>query len=450
MHINAPHINQIYFLGIGGIGMSALAFHFLKQGKNVLGYDKTKTELCKTLEEAGAKIEYDFNLDLAKSLSKAHSIVIYTPAIKEDQPIFSYFIDQHFFCVKRAKVLGEISKDKTCIAIAGTHGKTTITCMLGHILKGNNEPVTVFAGGISDNYNSNYIYNGDDIYVVEADEFDKSFLNLTPDFAVISNVDADHLDIYSSKENIDKSFEEFAALVKDKAKLFHDESINFGGKTIGLETTADSYAKNIRIESGTYLFDFHYNGNLIKDVELKIPGKHNLFNALCALNLAIAYNPDKAKAYAKALSTFSGVRRRFNYIVKTEEYTVIDDYAHHPTEINAVFTAIKEMHPGKKTMVIFQPHLFSRTRDFMNEFAEFLSGFDTVRLLDIYPAREKPIENISAHRLLELITSEDKKIIPKSEIYFEILEKKHSICALLGAGDIGVEAQIIKQQFNNV
>jgi UDP-N-acetylmuramate--alanine ligase len=443
------HINQIYFLGIGGIGMSALAFHFLEHGKEVLGYDKTKTDLCKSLEEKGAKIEYDFELKLAKTLKQSSSFVIYTPAIKEDHPVFEYFLKKGFTCTKRAKALAEISRKKTSIAVAGTHGKTTITCMLGHILMENDEPVTVFAGGISENYQSNYFANGDEVFVLEADEFDRSFLNLNPDYAVISNVDADHLDIYSSKENFKKGFEDFAGLIKNKSNLYHNNTLDFNGKTIGLDNSADIFADRISIQNGTYIFDYYYPDKHLKNLSLKMPGEHNLFNALCALSLAIAYNPTKSESYARSLSTFKGVKRRFNYVIDNEKYTIIDDYAHHPTEINAVLKAIRQMHPDKKAMCIFQPHLYSRTRDFMGEFAEVLSNFDIVRLLDIYPAREKPIKNISSERLLETIDLTDKKLISKKEILKEISLQKNTRIAILGAGDIGIEVEKIKKQFDN-
>jgi len=443
------HIDHMYFLGIGGIGMSALAFHFLELGKDVLGYDKTKTALCTALEEKGAKIEYNEDLELAKTLDKNSAMVIYTPAIKEDQPVFDYFLKNNFDCVKRAKVLGEISREKTTIAVAGTHGKTTITCMLGHLLKENNEPVKVFAGGISENYKSNYFGNGNEVYVLEADEFDRSFLNLNPDYAVISNVDADHLDIYSSFENFEKSFTDFSNRVKDKSNLYHNSNLDFQGKTIGVENDADVYADHIRIENGTYIFNFNYEGKQIDNVRLKMPGEHNLFNALCALSLAIAYKPQKSEGFAKSLNTFKGVRRRFNYIVESETHTIIDDYAHHPTEIKAVHSAIREMHPHKKAMCVFQPHLYSRTRDFMTEFAEVLSNFDVVRVLDIYPAREKPIENVDSGKLLEMISLSDKKLISKEDLPSEISLHTNITIALLGAGDIGVEAQKIKKQFGN-
>lgn len=429
--------------------MSALAFYYLELGKDVLGYDKTKTDLCVSLEKKGAKIEYDYNLKLAKTLNKHSSLVIYTPAIKEDQPVFEYFLKHNFECVKRAKVLGEISRKKISLAVAGTHGKTTITCMLGHILKENNEPVTVLAGGISENYNSNYFANGDDVFVLEADEFDRSFLNLRPDFAVISNVDADHLDIYSSKENFEQGFKDFAALIKNKSNFYHNHSLDFHGKTIGFENDADVYADAVRIENGSYIFNYHYGDESIDNLNLKMPGEHNLFNALCALSLAIAYKPEKALDFAKSLSSFKGVKRRFNYIAETPSHTIIDDYAHHPTEIKAVLLAIKEMHPDKRIMCVFQPHLYSRTRDFMDEFAEVLSRFDAIRLLDIYPARETPIENITSAALLNAIGLTDKKLISKEAIVQEIYEFKNGIAVLLGAGDIGVEAQNVKKQFDN-
>lgn len=449
MNVTLEHIKAIYFIGIGGIGMSALAFHFLRIGKSVYGYDRIQSDISSQLEEKGATIEYDFELKLASKISKAESLIVYTPAIKSDQPVYEFFKSHDYILYKRAEILGEITKNKVCIAVAGTHGKTTISAMLAYLLKENNEKVTAFLGGVSQNYQSNYIYNGEEVFVVEADEYDRSLLKLHPDIALVSNIDADHLDIYKDKADLEETFSAFSDLVKDENLFFHLKGLNLKGKTINVEKPADYYTENLKIENGIYHFDWILPHQNVKGVKLQMPGQHNLFNALCALSLATAYKPEKAEQFAEALLKFNGVKRRFNYVVNNEDLVIIDDYAHHPSEIDAVHAALREMYPHEKAMVIFQPHLFSRTRDFADDFAKVLSKFDEVNLLDIYPAREKPIEGITSDFLNEKIKNSKKEVIEKQDIISRIRTTNCKVVALLGAGDIGLEAVNLKNYYNH-
>lgn len=449
MSIDFKHIKQIYFIGIGGIGMSALAFHFLRQGYEVFGFDRTASDICTSLESKGAKIEYNEDLALAKTIKKENSLIIYTPAVKPTNKVFNHFYAKHFALYKRAQILGEISRDKICVAVAGTHGKTSITSMLAFLLKENNLPVTAFLGGVSQNYQSNYIYQGDDIYVIEADEFDRSLLQLKPDYALISNIDADHLDIYESVEDLKQTFQKFADLIKDKTHFFYQKGLKFEGQSLSANETADIYAQNIEIKDGIYHFDWVLEGKAIKNLSLKMPGEHNVFNALGALSLAAALRQELAENFARTLSHFEGVYRRFNYLVKAKHKVIIDDYAHHPSEISAVHKAVRQMYPEEKVMAIFQPHLFSRTRDFADDFAKSLSAFDQVNLLDIYPAREEPLEGINAEFLKEKVCNDHKKVISKSEILNVIFDSVCNVIVMMGAGDIGIEAQNIKKSFSH-
>lgn len=449
MNINLEHIKTMYFIGIGGIGMSALAFHFLRLGKSVYGYDRIQSEISLQLEESGARIEYDVDLKLASEISQSESLIIYTPAIKSDQPVFEYFTSHAYQLYKRSEVLGEITKNNICIAVAGTHGKTTISAMLTYLLKENDENVTGFLGGISQDYQSNYVYNGDDVIVVEADEYDRSLLKLHPDIALVSNIDADHLDIYSDKTDLEQTFKAFTELVEDKSKLFHHKDLNLNGNSVQVEKPADYYTENLKIENGVYHFDWVLPNQKIEDVKLQTPGQHNLFNAISALALATAYKPEKAQKFADSLGHFSGVKRRFNYIANEEDFAIIDDYAHHPSEIEAVHSALREMYPDKKVMVIFQPHLFSRTKDFAEEFAVALNKFDSIKLLEIYPAREKPIEGITAKFLCDKVKNKDKEVIEKPDILSKIRTSHCEVIALLGAGDIGLEANRLKYYYNH-
>lgn len=449
MSIDFKHIKQIYFIGIGGIGMSALAHHFLRQDYDVFGFDRTKSDNCKSLDSKGAKIEYNEDLKLAKTLKKEQSLIIYTPAVKPTHAVYHHFHSNGFSLYKRAKILGEISQQKICIAVAGTHGKTTITSMLAFLLKDNNLPVTAFLGGISQNYQSNYVYGGDKVYVIEADEFDRSLLQLKPDYALISNIDADHLDIYESVKDLRQTFNTFANLVEDKSKFFYQSGLHFEGHSVGLNNKADFYAENINIKDGVYHFDWVTPIKTIKNVSLQMPGEHNVFNAVCALCLASSYQPDLAEQFAVSLAKFEGVKRRFNYAIRTEELVIIDDYAHHPSEIEAVHQAVRQMYPGEKIMAIFQPHLYSRTRDFAEDFAKSLSQFDQVNLLEIYPAREEPIEGIDAKFLYDKILNPHKEIIEKKDISKAISNANTKVMVMMGAGDIGLEVQRVKKIFNH-
>ena len=445
--LNLDNIQSFYFIGIGGIGMSALARYFNAQGKHVSGYDKTKTTLTSQLEDEGITINFKDDSSLIPSEvlgDREHSLIIYTPAIPKDHQQFEFLKNRDFNILKRAQLLGQISKEKFTMAVAGTHGKTTTTAILGHLLKETGAKVTAFLGGISEDINSNLIMQGDEVIVLEADEFDRSFLNIHPNYAAVTSVDADHLDIYGKKEELEKSFSEFVSQVSEDGKLFLKNGLPFKGLSIGIEDSSNYSAKNIKIENGTYVFDLVTPANTLEKLEFNLPGRHNLTNAVTALAMAIEYGSPTGHL-ARALSSFQGVKRRFNYKIKTEQVVLIDDYAHHPTEINAVHQAVREMYPNKKVLAVFQPHLFSRTRDFAEDFATSLSQFDAVFLLDIYPARELPIEGISSAWLLDLISNPDKKLVSKQDLSSEMKEKDYEINVMIGAGDIGEEVESVRK-----
>lgn len=428
---------NIFFIGIGGIGMSALARYFHSLGKNVYGYDKTSTRLTKSLENIGMQIHYTDDLaNVPTHLSSDNTLVVVTPAVPKSHTEWNYFVDNHFDIKKRSEVLGLITKDTYCFAVAGTHGKTTTSAILGHILHQSGVDVTAFVGGIVENYHTNLIGSGKTVTVVEADEFDRSFLQLYPDMACVTSMDADHLDIYGDASHIEESFVEFADKIKDKSKLFTPTDLSLKATKVGFEDDATIQAKNIRVQQGAYVFDVDVDGEIISDICFYLPGKHNLSNALMALSMAKKYgvSGDDIK---KALASFKGIERRFSYRVKTEQLVLIDDYAHHPTEIKAVYEAVKELYPSQKNMVIFQPHLFSRTRDFLDDFAQSLSAFDEVILLDIYPARELPIEGINSALLLSKIKNENKKLATMDELNELVKNTGAPVVVMLGAGDIG-------------
>jgi len=428
---------NIFFIGIGGIGMSALARYFHSVGKSVYGYDRTNTELTRELKKIGMSIHYTDDVNnIPSSLTKENTLVVITPAIPKSHSEWNYFIDNGFEIKKRSEVLGLITKDTYCFAVAGTHGKTTTTAILGHILHQSGVDVTAFVGGIVENYHSNLIGNGKTVTVVEADEFDRSFLKLYPDMACVTSMDADHLDIYRDSSHIEDSFREFANKIQDKTKLFAPTDLSLNATKIGFSQSDSFQAENIRIENGAYVFDVHTTEETIKDIRFHLFGKHNLSNALMALSMAKTYGISDENI-RKALESFKGIERRFSYKIKTDNLVLIDDYAHHPTEINAVYKAVKELYPTRKNLVIFQPHLFSRTRDFLEGFAESLSQFDEVILLDIYPARELPIEGITSGLLLEKINNSNKKLVSKQELDNEVLTSNAQIIAMVGAGDIG-------------
>ena len=433
-----------FFIGIGGIGMSALARYFNQKELKVVGYDKTKTELTQTLEEEGIEVYYkqDIEENVLKNFPQESTLVVFTPAISSNSVLFDYFKADGFDMYKRAFVLGEITKNLPTLAVAGTHGKTTTSAILTHILKANQIKLTAFCGGILQNYKTNYIGDGEDVVVIEADEFDRSFLQLHPSAAVITSMDADHLDIYGTSESLTLAFQEFSNLVP-RGHLYANATLDMEAQSIAVNHSADYSIQHIIIENGNYRFNFESKDVILKDIQFSLPGHHNLFNAAAALCLAIDFKPSYADQFARALASFEGVQRRFNYIYKSDFLIVIDDYAHHPKEIDAVHQAISEMHPEKKSVVIFQPHLFSRTKDFADEFAKSLAQFDEVNLLDIYPAREEPVEGITSKYLLELIDHPKKQLILKNDIQDRVKNAGDEVIVLLGAGDIGIEASKI-------
>ena len=437
---------NIYFIGIGGIGMSALARYFVAKGNTVSGYDKTPSAITKSLQDLGVSIHFEDAINAIPETFKnpETTLVVYTPAIPKTHKELNYFIQSNFEIKKRSEVLGDITEDTFCFAVAGTHGKTTTTSILGHLLKECNVEMTAFLGGISENYNSNLIENGTKVTVVEADEFDRSFLTLSPDFACITSMDADHLDIYGDASELIKSFKDFTKKIKPKGKLFVRNGLPISGITYGVEDDSDYSAQNIRIENGTYIFDVKTPEKTLENFRFNLPGRHNLSNAMVALAMCLEYNIPE-KDLVKALMSYKGVKRRFTYQIKTEDLVYIDDYAHHPEEINAVYQAVREMYPNDEVLAIFQPHLFSRTKDFADEFAEALSQFDELILLDIYPAREIPIEGINSEWLLSKINNPKKRLVAKESLVTEIKKRTSKIILTIGAGDIGVEVIKIKK-----
>jgi UDP-N-acetylmuramate--alanine ligase len=444
--MNLENIHNVYFIGIGGIGMSALARYFHAKNKYVSGYDKTPTEITNALTDLGISIHFEdsvANID-ERFFNSNNTLVVYTPAIPKDHMELAYFNNNHYQVMKRAAVLGVITKNTFCMAVAGTHGKTTTTSILGHLLKVCDVPVTAFLGGISENYQSNLILNGTDVTVVEADEFDRSFLTLSPDLACITSMDADHLDIYGNAEALISSFQDFAKKIKQTGKLFVRNGLPLNGITYGLEDNSDYTIKNIKIENGTYVFDVKTPKTTIENLQFNLPGRHNLSNALIALAMAVEYGCPHQQL-AKALASYKGVKRRFSYHIKMDDLVYIDDYAHHPEEIKAVYQAVREMYPNRKVLAIFQPHLFSRTQDFADDFAKSLSQFDEILLLDIYPARELPIKGVNSEWLLDKIDNPKKQLISKEDIISKINESDAQVILTIGAGDIGEEVKRIKQ-----
>ena len=446
--MNLNQIHNVYFIGIGGIGMSALARYFKAIGKNVSGYDKTETELTKELQQLGIAIHFEDRIDLIPTdYYVENTLVIITPAVPIHHSEWNYFLERDFEVKKRAEVLGIITKDTFCFAVAGTHGKTTTSSILGHILYESGVDVTAFVGGIVENYNSNLIGNGKTVTVVEADEFDRSFLHLYPNIACVTSMDADHLDIYGDSASIEASFVEFADKVTDKSKLFITKDLPIQGVTCAVNEDANFTAFNIRIVNSQYVFDVRTPSETIVNIEFGLPGKHNLMNALMALAMAKTFGLPN-EDIASALHSFKGIKRRFSYQIKTEKLVYIDDYAHHPTEINAVHQAVRELYPGQKVLAIFQPHLFSRTKDFADDFAQSLAAFDEVILLDIYPARELPMEGITSQWLLNKIDNRNKKLVSKQELIPSILQSEAKVIVTIGAGDIGELVSLIKKALN--
>lgn len=450
---NLNTYQTFYFVGIGGIGMSALARYFHASGKKVLGYDKTNTKLTTQLIKEGIDITFEDTLDeVITSLSKEDTLVIYTPAIKK-LAILEYFNQHEFAVLKRAKVLGLITQNTECVAVAGTHGKTTTSTLISHLCKETNLPFSCFLGGISENFQSNFLFNGEHFSVVEADEYDRSFLNLSPDWAVVTSIDADHLDIYGDKNHIEEGFREFAALVPEDKKLFVRKGIEIGRDhhTYAVNEPADYYSDNLRMDHDKIYFDFHTPTETIKDFVWSIPGIHNVENATVALailhNLGVDFEILK-----QAIANFRGIKRRYTKHFYDNGKIYIDDYAHHPTEINAVMSSVRTFYPGKKLLVAFQPHLFSRTRDFAEDFAKSLSKADELILLDIYPARElqENFPGITSSWLLDKVTLDSKEVSSLDEALAKIKNKDFDILLTVGAGNIDTLYDSICEWLGNI
>ena len=445
--MSIENINKVFFIGIGGIGMSGLAKYFIEKGITVLGYDREKSFITEGLIKSGANVIYDpSKLNISEFIdNKKDTLIVYTSAISKKHPLLKVFLENKFKVHKRSEILQKISKFGQCIAIAGTHGKTTTTAILAHILKVADFSFCAFVGGIMENYNSNFIYNGEDFILVEADEFDRSFLNLNPNFACITSLDVDHLDIYEDSENLNKAFIEFKNNLLDGGFLISNEQVDIKSLKYGISDVSDYIVKNIICNSSFSQFDLHFNGRRLENLKIKLQGVHNVMNSVAAVSIALKLAVPEKQIY-NALDSFEGIERRFSYKIDNENIVLIDDYAHHPEEIKQVFKTLKSIYPNEYLLVVFQPHLFSRTRDLLDEFADVLSEFDAVILLDIYPAREEPISGVSSEILLQKIKSNNKYLSKKSDLSDMIKNIGYKVNITLGAGDIGKEVEQIKSE----
>ena len=443
--MNYLDYSNYYFIGIGGIGMSSLAEYMLHVNKNVEGYDREKSFSSKRLTNLGLRIIFSESIEKInlKFKDPKNTLVVFTPAIDNNNKILNYFISKKFKVVKRADLLSEIVNSSFCIAIAGTHGKTTTTSILSHILYNSKLKFTSFVGGVIKKYKSNIIKKGNDIFIVEADEYDKTFLKIKPNIASILNVDGDHYDIYNDMDDIQNSFKKFTKNLKKNGILFHNSNLEFDGISLGKDLKSDVRLINLKNHQNKLIFDIQFKKKIFKNIELNMLGDHNAFNAMVAFMIAISLDIEP-NCIIKSLKSFPGIMRRFS-IELYEPKIFIDDYAHHPNEINSVYNSLKTLYPNKKKLVIFQPHLFSRTKDFMNEFAKALEKFDKIALLDIYPAREKPIEGISSRSILDKINNTNKVLLDKNDIRDLLSNDDHELVISMGAGDIGELVESIKK-----
>jgi UDP-N-acetylmuramate--alanine ligase len=447
--MNLKNIKKVHFLGIGGIGMSALARYFKSLGAEVSGYDKTETALTDQLKAEGIEVTFRDDID---ALPKELDLVIYTPAIPKDHKGFNFYKDNNYNLKKRSEILGLISADKFSICVAGSHGKTTVSAMIAHILTHSGFGCSAFLGGIATNYNSNYIQHDNDVVVIEADEFDRSFHRLAPDMAVVTAIDTDHLDIYGSKEKIEEAFIEFTERIAEDGFLVMKQGTGIDDKLPTLDkafyslmdTAADVYCSKYWVVDGGYLFTIKYYDKEYIGFRLNIGGFHNIENAIAAFTIAkeLKISNENIKA---ALASFTGIKRRFEMIVNTDKVVYIDDYAHHPEEIRVFLESVRELYPNKKITAIFQPHLFSRTKDLAVGFAEQLSIADEVILLDIYPAREQPMEGVTSDLIFSKLTSKEKSSIKKEEVLNVLKGKKLEVVVTIGAGDIDKLVQPIRE-----
>jgi UDP-N-acetylmuramate--alanine ligase len=442
----------VYFLGIGGIGMSALARYFMSNGYHVAGYDKVRTPLTVELENEGALLHYEDRIALipAKLLADSDTIYIYTPAIPADHSELLYLRKEGKNLLKRAQVLGQITESSINFSVAGTHGKTTVTTMLSHLLYQSGWEMCGFMGGISANYGSNFVSRGTKYSVTEADEYDRSFLQLSPDYAVITSVDADHLDIYGEVAEVVSGFKAFGEKVQSKGKLLVKYGLPVSSDyTYGLTQSADFHLRNLSYHGLEMSFEFWARGAKYADISLQMPGTHNAENACAALALAYLGGLS-GKEMEAAFKTFKGVKRRFEVVAASQGRILIDDYAHHPSELEAIIGSVRKHFPDKKVAGVFQPHLFSRTRDFMDEFAEVLSQLDYCFLLPIYPARELPIPGIHSERIAELMPSGNVSVVQKQELINALHSTDFDILLMLGAGDIDMMVAPVSKEIFGV
>jgi UDP-N-acetylmuramate--alanine ligase len=444
---------SIYFVGIGGIGMSALARYFNSRKITISGYDKTQTPLTKQLEDEGINIHYEERVDL---IPKDVDVVVYTPAIPKDHKELVYYQTNNYKVVKRSDVLQWLTESSFNVCVGGTHGKTTITTMTAHILRHTGYGCNAFLGGISANYNTNFWSSEKNVVVVEADEYDRSFLKLVPDVAIITSMDADHLDIYGTAEEVENAFIQFSQKIKPNGCLISKYGMKRSNELKAAnhfsysynDSNADVYSTNLRIENASYIFDVVIKDYTIKDVVLHMGGLHNIENAVAAITVAKYLNikDDKIKA---AVEAFKGVKRRFEYILKDDKHILIDDYAHHPEELKALITGVKSLFSHKKIIVAFQPHLFSRTNDLADGFAASLDLADEVILLPIYPARELPMPGVTSELILNKMKSQHKTLMSKEEFKQYVEQNKPALLVMAGAGDIDAMVLPVKEILNS-
>src|SRR5690554_680186 len=464
--MNIDQVKYVYFLGIGGIGMSALARYFRHMGCEVAGYDRTETALTRALVQEGIPVIYTDDFDLVKTefrVADSETLIVFTPALPGDLSLLSRFREQGHILHKRAEVLGLISQGQYTIAVAGTHGKTTTSSLIAHILTDTGYGCSAFLGGISTNYNTNTLFGHNKVLVVEADEYDRSFLTLHPDIAIVTSADADHLDIYGDHTQLTESFGLFLGQVHAGGKKIVRNGLPFtadiyysadetattphDGAT-AMSTPGQVHARNIRIEDGSFYFDYVAPDTVIRDIRLGIPGRHNVENAVAAIT-AVRFLEIAEDKIRTALANFAGVKRRFEFVVRNRDTVYIDDYAHHPAELQAFLGAVRELYPDRSLTVVFQPHLFTRTRDFMDGFAEALALADTLLLMDIYPAREQPIPGIDSAALLARINLSDKQLLSEDGVINYVRTNRPRLLVTVGAGNIDRLVEPLKKQLTH-
>jgi UDP-N-acetylmuramate--alanine ligase len=448
--------HRFYFIGVGGIGMSGLARYFRRRGAEVAGYDRTPSELTNQLQSEGIEVQFNENPQLIpeafRNAAPGKVMVVRTPAVPVSSPLLKYWEDRGARILKRAEVLGMVTEDRRTIAVAGTHGKTTVSTMLAHLLTAGGVQCNAFLGGIAVNYGTNVLLNDDAVVnVVEADEYDRSFLRLHPSESIITAMDPDHLDIYGTAEAMFAAYTEFAALSTGMLLVHQRVAAHFTthprAVVYALDHAGEPRAEHVRVENGRYVFDLVSEGHTLRDLQLGMPGRHNVENAIAAATMALrqGVTPD---ALRDGLVSFRGVSRRFEVRINTPRVVFIDDYAHHPKELDACIGSARELHPGKRLTGIFQPHLFSRTRDLAADFGRSLSALDELILLDIYPAREEPIEGITSQWLLEQVPMEAKVISTKEGLLELLKDRRIEVLLTMGAGDIDRSVPAIERLLN--